>query len=117
MKLTAKMLTDLAKALRSNHRDTPRRKNPRVGLRVRAIAIRTAGSTRRILVWVRDLSASGIQIVSSEEFKNGDDFGILLTGEKATILRCVATHCRRVSSGLFATGATFSDIRFNATGG
>ena len=114
MQLTAKSLAELIESLRSNPGEPgERRKEPRVGLRVRAeIALPPpAGVTegKRVGVWVRDVSASGIGILCEHAFEAGDTFALLLGADGTGMMHCTVKNCRRIDERLHCSGAKFSD--------
>ena len=116
MRLTAKTLADLIESLRSNVGEPgERRREPRVGLRARAeIALPPpAGATegKRIGVWVRDVSASGIGILCEQAFEAGDTFALLLGADGVGMMHCTVRNCRKIDGRLYGTGAKFSDYK------
>jgi hypothetical protein len=118
MRLTASSLAEMIDSLRSNTgQPGERRKKPRIGLRVRAeIALPSrghdgsAGEGPRLTVWVRDVSAGGIGILSEHAFERGDRFALLLGADGPhSRAQCTVMNCRKVDSRLYGTGAKFID--------
>jgi PilZ domain len=110
MELTAKTLAELLGALRSTQSNTElnKRKSPRVGLRVRADVMHATGG--RMSVWVRDISAGGVNIAAPIVMKVGDDLSLLLAngaGKEDTI-KCTVMHCRKLAHSMFAIGLKFN---------
>ena len=108
MQLTASNLHDLIKALRSNAMTgVDKRRNPRVGLRARA-DIQIPNSNERVPIWVRDISAGGINILCPRYFEIDSQF-VLILGDKSENCICTVRHCRKVGSDLYGIGAKFLD--------
>jgi hypothetical protein len=110
MNLTAQALSDLMKSLRSNPAEgLDKRRHPRVGLRARA-EIQLPNTTERMPIWVRDVSAGGINILASRYFETGSQFTLVLGGDRAEHAVCTVRHCRKVGSDLYGIGAKFVDF-------
>src|SRR5437588_12248846 len=111
MQLTATTLGELIKSLRSNEMSGPeKRRQPRVGLRARA-EIQIPGTGEHVSIWLRDVSAGGISLLSPRYFEAEQQFSLLLGGEDDESTLCCVRHCRRVGSDLFAIGAKFVDYK------
>src|SRR5688572_9116997 len=106
MRLTASGLAEMIESLRSNARKAgERRKAPRIGLRVRAeIALPgpddgdgdAGGEGPRLTVWVRDVSAGGIGILSEHAFVRGDRFALVLGSDGPhSRAHCTVMNCRK----------------------
>ena len=109
MQLTAQALADLIKALRSNpSTGMDKRRNPRVGLRARA-DIQIPISNERLSIWVRDVSAGGVNILCSRYFEVNAQFILVLGSDTSEQAVCTVRHCRRVGSDLYGIGARFVD--------
>ena len=115
MELTAKMLAELIKALRSTQSaEIEKRKFPRVGLRLKVDVWHITHG--QLTVWVRDLSAGGANLAVPVEMKVGDDLHILFAPTSTSAmdgddekLPCKVRHCRKVASGMFAVGVKFDN--------
>jgi hypothetical protein len=109
MELTAQTLGELIKSLRSNPTGGgDKRRNPRVGLRARG-EIQIAGSGERLNVWIRDVSAGGVNILSPRYFDLDSQFILILGGERNEQAVCTVRYCRKVGSDLYGIGAKFVD--------
>jgi len=110
MQLNSQMLADLVKALRSNpSTGLDKRRNPRVGLRARA-EIQIPKTTERLPIWVRDVSAGGVNILCTRYFEIDSQFTLILGNEKSDQTVCTVRHCRKVGSDLYGIGAKFLDF-------
>ena len=111
MELTAKSLSDLVRSLRSGDDGTLRRKQPRVGLRIRTEVIRVADIGVKTPASVRDVSAGGVSFTCGVELRDGESIKLMLPGEAPgaddEMISCTVAHCRRINSGLFVVGAKF----------
>ena len=118
MQLSAELYRQIVKSLRSDPRSSrnlEKRIAPRVGLRSKlTIARKIPGSSAapQLAVWVRDLSTSGIGIVSAEPLPMKSEFVALLPGALGESMSIVYTvvHCKEQAKNLFAIGATFTRI-------
>jgi hypothetical protein len=109
MQLTATKLADLIRSLRASAlAGTDKRKNPRAGLRTRAEIHIHQGSTR-MPIWIRDVSAGGINILGSRYLEIGTRFSLMLDGDRVETALCETRFCRKVGSELFNIGARFID--------
>jgi hypothetical protein len=109
MELDGTMLSELIKALRSSSSSVgEKRKNPRVGLRARAIVTVPPRGDQLKHVWVRDVSAGGLNMVAEFEVKAGINIDLILgEGQNRTVVPCTVRHCRRLTSGIYSLGARF----------
>jgi hypothetical protein len=118
MPLTAKSLSDIVQSLRNPAaKGSDKRKQARVGMRSRAeIQVRdqqTGFGGERLAVWVRDVSAGGIGLLSSKALSLGALFGLLLDGDGGLPeeVLCVIVYERSVGGGLYRIGARFKDYQ------
>ncbi|MBC8106875.1 MAG: PilZ domain-containing protein [Anaerolineae bacterium] len=99
-------------ALRSTQTaELNKRKSPRVGLRVRTdIQHPTSG---RMSVWVRDISAGGVNIAAPIDMKRADEVDLLLVNDAKgeDEIRCTVMHCRKLAQGMYAIGLKFNAER------
>jgi hypothetical protein len=110
MHLSAKTLSDVIKSLRSNaSRGMEKRKQPRVGLRARADIRADRYPNERLSVWVRDVSAGGIQFTCPKVLNQGDKFTLVMGDDPADRMACSVTHAKRVSADLNVIGGQFAD--------
>jgi hypothetical protein len=61
-------------------------------------------------VWTRDISRSGIGIISSKRIEAGERFILLLprgAGDPPLSLMCIVRNCDDLSGGCFGLGASF----------
>jgi hypothetical protein len=118
MTLTAQLFQQILTSLRS---DTGRRFNeqrlgPRVGVRGRIKLLRGAADLAQqqppIEVWVRDISISGIGLLSSEPMTSGARFRAQFpkADEEPLTLLYTVVHCKSVSKGLYVIGARLADV-------
>jgi hypothetical protein len=109
MQLTRTILNDLLHSLRSNPKTgAEKRIQPRVGMRLRANLISTTSVDRPLEVWLRDISAGGIGILSNQPFPRGDTLKIILAESTDDLIPCTVAYCRRVGTGLFQIGLKFA---------
>jgi len=102
--ITASLLSD------GNLRTTEKRQKPRVGLRcsLDVMLCDESGTPRsKSTVWMRDLSAQGVGIVTSIQFPDRSKFVAVF--ERANrrhlcVLYSVA-YCRQLTKGLYSVGA------------
>ena len=107
MQLTAQTLGELIKSLRSNPaQGADKRRNPRVGLRARG-EILVPGTNERLAIWIRDVSAGGVNILCPRYFDIKSQFLLVLGGDRSEQAVCTVRHCRKVGSELFGIGANF----------
>src|SRR5436190_22610010 len=79
MELTRAVLTEMLKALRSNPKTgMEKRVKPRVGLRLRARVFTAAAIDHPLEVWLRDVSAGGLGMLSSQPFAHGETIKMIL---------------------------------------
>jgi hypothetical protein len=93
-----------------------RRTTPRVGLRcaVKLLPVKNGTMGAGIAVWTRDISRSGIGVMSSKRMKPGDHFVLTLasTETKSTVvLYCTVRNCEALVRGIFAIGLSFEALR------
>ena len=88
---------------------------PRVGLRTQAkVTCLLANSNSRTIqrmVWIRDLSATGIGLVTSERIEEKSCFVIVFEGgkDKVTVV-CRVTRCQEAAKKQYFVGARFERI-------
>jgi hypothetical protein len=118
MQLSAELYRQIVRSLRSDprtSRNLEKRINPRVGLRTKLTITRRAfgsGTPTQSSVWVRDLSTSGIGIVTSEPLQMRSEFAAHLPGAMGEALTIVYTvmHCKELAKSLYSIGATLTRI-------
>ncbi len=116
MRLTAELYSTIVASLRAggDDRSQDRRDDPRVGLRVRVtlIAARSSGGAGAVDVCVRDLSRSGVCIISAAPMAVGSQFIAYLPGGKADPLavRYEVRHCTPIGAERVRIGAEFKGI-------
>src|SRR4051794_37744066 len=103
MPLTSTDLSELVRALRSNPENGDKRAKPRVGMRAKA-DINIEGQT--VPVWVRNVSAGGVNLSCPQPIDTGTRFELLLSKEDK--IGCIACYCRPNTTKLFAIGARFT---------
>lgn len=92
-----------------------RRAQPRVGVRCHLKIIPVDGSVmgKPMDVWTRDISRSGIGVISSQKVKVGSRFVIRFPRadeERHLSLVCTVKCCTQISKGVYAIGAIFEGI-------
>jgi hypothetical protein len=118
MQLSAELYRQIVKSLRSDPRSSrnlEKRIAPRVGLRSKlTIARRMPGGAPPVqaVVWVRDLSTSGIGIVVVEPLPMRSEFVALLPGALGESMSIIYTvvHCKELAKSLYSIGATLTRI-------
>lgn len=83
---------------------------PRVGLRARLDIIPTTfgdEGAKRLTVWLRDISANGLGIVSSHFMSKKTEFVAIFNSDQNKCLKVpyMVMHCTTISKGLFCIGA------------
>lgn len=110
MDLTKRLLAEIVESLRSHSRvGVEKRRNPRVGLRLRAQLLRSPFFGRPMIIWVRDVSSGGMGILIDKPIGEGEALRIVFADEPDQCVACTATYRRRVSSTLFHVGIKFDD--------
>jgi hypothetical protein len=110
MHLTLDQLSEIVRSLRTDlSAGVGKRRHPRVGLRVNVSLV--LPSRDKIQVWVRDISAGGINFCNTAELREGDSFSLLLQNSDGQMepIPCIVANCQKVASGLFRVGARFVD--------
>lgn len=110
MDLSLELLARLAGELRSNERaGTERRRSPRVGMRVRAELV--GPGVQSEVVWVRDVSATGIGMLTHvpREAGAGLVLPVRAMDGRTTQVRCLVRYCRKVGTDLYHVGAQFTE--------
>jgi hypothetical protein len=123
MTLTAHLFQQILTSLRSDtgRRFNEQRMGPRVGVRGKIKILRGAAAAAApaaepaqppFEVWVRDVSISGIGLLSSEAMTAGTHFRAHFPKVDDLPLTLVYTvvHCKSVSKGLYVIGARLADI-------
>ena len=118
MKLCTQVLEQMAGSLDSASNSRPgfeRRQEPRTRFSGHALIVRcTKGTNRKPLpVSIRDLSAHGIGITSSEPLKVGERFILILPRDMAQVARavlCTVVNSRPSSTAGCDVGATFTAL-------
>jgi hypothetical protein len=106
MKLTSASLSQLLKELRGGGEPSSKRKQPRVGLRVKT-TVRTQGRGEPV-VWVRDISAGGANFVGPLQFEPQDKVQLVASPDGNETIDCRVVHCRQLQPNLFVTGVRFA---------
>jgi hypothetical protein len=106
MHLTAKALVELIRSLKSNY-TSHQRQEPRIGLRAPAWIVLPRGQIKPLRVWIRDISSSGVGIVSAASISVGEIFTLLVGDDSSSAesIICTAIQCRKVATQLFHVGA------------
>jgi hypothetical protein len=91
-----------------------KRAEPRVGLRKRTTIMLglSDGGAESMLVWVRDLSRSGIGILHSKSVKPGTEFTIRLPRRDGgdVVITYVVKYCKLVGSKQFSVGGILKKV-------
>jgi hypothetical protein len=115
MVLTAELFEQTLSTLRAERGKAPeQRRHPRVGVRclLNIIPLDNGTCGKTVGVWTRDISESGIGVISSKSMKKGNQFLIRLPrrDETATTLLCTVTSCNLVADKLYSIGAQFGKV-------
>ena len=114
MTLTAAVFQQILSSLKSDtgRRFNEQRNSPRVGVRGKISILPLTHSQEPLEVWVRDVSVTGIGLLSPQNFAPGtrllarfpkvDDAPLAIT--------YVVAHCKSVSRGLFVVGARLAEL-------
>ncbi len=116
MQLSAEMLQEIIKTLRSDERSSSRhgmRKEGRVGVRCAVDLVPHTfddNGAKIIKVKVRDVAPSGIGFISRTSMTVGQELICRLPTEGGAITEVPMTvrHCHRISKDLFNVGAKFN---------
>jgi hypothetical protein len=113
--ITTGLIRQVQRQLRSDSDHLSKRAEPRVGLRCPLLVHRwISGAIQQPMgIWVRDLSAKGIGILSHFRLERGEQFiakvpGGDNDGSRSKSLVCVVNNCTPVAAGLYRVGATMS---------
>ncbi|HEX4056403.1 MAG TPA: PilZ domain-containing protein [Tepidisphaeraceae bacterium] len=92
-----------------------RRTQPRVGIRchIKIIPVDGTNMGEPVEVWTRDISRSGIGVISSQRLKIGSRFVVRFPRddeERPLSLVCTVKCCTQISKGVYAIGAVFEGI-------
>jgi c-di-GMP-binding flagellar brake protein YcgR len=92
-----------------------RRSQPRVGVRchLKIVPVDAGNIGEPMEVWTRDISRSGIGLMTSQRLKIGSWFVVRFPRadeEAALSLVCTVKCCTQISHGIYAIGATFEGI-------
>jgi PilZ domain len=93
-----------------------RRTHPRVGIRchIKIVPIEAGVPGEPIEVWTRDISRTGIGIITSQKMKTGDRFVVHFPRESEAPplgLVCTIKCCSQLSKGIYSIGAVFEGMR------
>ena len=118
MTLTASLFQQILTSLRSDtgRRFNEQRMGPRVGVRgkikVQRGTAEASPNQPPLEVWVRDVSISGIGLLSSEAMTAGTHFRAQFpkVDDLPLTLLYTVVHCKSVSKGLFVVGARLADV-------
>jgi hypothetical protein len=93
-----------------------RRTHPRVGIRchIKIVPIEAGVPGEPIEVWTRDISRTGIGVITSQKMKAGDRFVVHFPrADEAPPLGLVCTIkcCSQLSKGVYSIGAVFEGMR------
>jgi hypothetical protein len=92
-----------------------RRRHPRVGIscRLKIVPVESGVAGAEIEVRTRDISRSGIGIISPQSMTAGSRFVVRFPradGTPSLAVVCTIRCCNRLSQGVFAIGAAFEGI-------
>lgn len=112
-RLTAEVYEDIVASLRSdrNQRGNEKRKKPRVGLRssleLLPCPTKATDSKSPFVVWVRDVSADGLGMVSAEQLPVDMNFIAEFDRHDRERLRVQyrVAYCKVIARGLYSVGA------------
>jgi hypothetical protein len=119
MTLTAAVFQQILTSLRSDtgRRFNEQRNGPRVGVRGRIRVMRAVPGAPGIFaspveVWVRDVSVSGIGILTSQPYATNTRIRALFpkSDDEPLALLYTVVHCKPVSKGLYVVGARLADV-------
>jgi hypothetical protein len=93
-----------------------RRCHPRVGIRchIKIVPIENGIPGEPVEVWTRDISRTGIGIITSQKMKAGDRFVVRFPRADSAPplgLVCTIKCCSQLSKGVYAIGAIFEGTR------
>jgi hypothetical protein len=119
MKLSVELFRETVDQLRggSTIRRSERRAAPRIGLRCRIelLPIVSGVIGKPIEVTTRDISRTGIGLLSGQQMNPGDHFLIRVPHEKGKekplALYCTVRSCHEISKLMYAIGCSFEDLR------
>jgi len=117
MQLTFKTLEQITQGLRSDDPgDKARRAEPRVGLRARLVIVPIDAASHPaapVPVWVRDVSSTGLGLLSRTTLPQGTLFRVLFDKPTADDLRLYyrVAHTTALGCGAYAIGAVLQDVR------
>jgi hypothetical protein len=116
MELSAAILQETLTKVKSDkgNGNAARRVRPRVGLRCWLMIIPYVnGACRRpVKAWTRDISLSGMGILTSVSMKSGEQFIVQLpkADSKPLVLLCTVKNCAQLADGLYGVGVSFSEV-------
>ena len=103
----------LESAVRGLRPEASNRKSPRMPMRLRLRIVPFANGAlgTPLAIWTRDISTSGIGIMSSKPLAPGIKFVLRLPrkNEPALFLMCVVRNCQRADD-VFMIGASFTEV-------
>jgi hypothetical protein len=107
MLLSAELYRQIVDALRSDQGgDKEKRSAPRVGLRAQVLVL--LDGKKRVNLWCRNISASGIGLMHNSPLKTGAEFIVCLPASglaEPVFISCVVVHCERLATDTFSIGA------------
>jgi hypothetical protein len=111
MKISAEMFEAITASIRGEARHE-KRKSPRVGLsgKMTIMPLPPAKNCKPVLVPVRDLSATGIGILHSEDLQMGQQFNLVLKSErtaKTRVILCTVRWSLLAGPDMYSIGASF----------
>lgn len=93
-----------------------RRTKPRVGLRARIklLPLQHGVVGAPVDVWTRDISLTGVGVITSKRMKVGDHYILTLPREQADsnlVLYCTVRNCEALVTDIYAVGLSFEALR------
>lgn len=115
MRLSAEMFDQIVAALKSDsRRDKDKRREPRVGVagETTLVTVTEAGKRLSDTVRVRDISRTGIGLISTQNLAEKQRFVLQLqyANEEPLWLVCLTAYCRAVDGGRFTIGAKIQQL-------
>ena len=114
MKLSPETFRELTSALGVRKEGAPdeRRRSIRVDVRTRIpLSLVDKGQHQpAVPIMVRDVSPRGINIVFPQRLDAGQQFTVMLGGQKGFLMLCTVMHSQSLSNGMHSIGAEFTCV-------